>query len=85
MIYRHFLSFCLDYAIRKIRENEEGIEMNVIHQPLVYADDINILSELINTKKKTAEALLLASKEVGLQVNTEETKYMVISLHHNAG
>jgi hypothetical protein len=31
------------------------------------------------------EALIDASKEVGLEVNTEKTKYMSMSRHHNAG
>jgi hypothetical protein len=31
------------------------------------------------------ETLLDASKEVGLEVNTEKTKYMLLSRHQNAG
>jgi ribosomal protein S2 len=31
------------------------------------------------------ETLIDASKEVGLHVNTEKTKYMLLSRHHNAG
>jgi hypothetical protein len=32
-----------------------------------------------------AEALLIASKEIGLEVNAEKTKYMVMSRDQNAG
>jgi hypothetical protein len=38
-----------------------------------------------NTIKETIEALLEASREVGLEVNTEKIKYMVMSRYQNAG
>jgi hypothetical protein len=36
-------------------------------------------------KKENTEALLIASKEIGLEVNTEKTKYMIMSRDQNVG
>jgi len=55
------------------------------HQLLVDADDVNKLGGSIHTIKKNAEALLVDSKEIGLVVKAEKTKYMVASRNRNAG
>jgi aspartate carbamoyltransferase regulatory subunit len=43
------------------------------------------LPYLIDTIKKNTEALLDASKEVGLEVNAEKTKYMLMSRSQKIG
>ena len=39
----------------------------------------------VHTVKKNAEAVIVTSKEIGLEVNADKTKYMVISRDQNAG
>jgi hypothetical protein len=43
------------------------------------------LGKNTNTSKKNTEALLEVRSEVDLQVNAEETKYVIVSRHQNAG
>jgi hypothetical protein len=52
---------------------------------LVYADDVNLLGDNIDTIKRNTQTLIDASKEIGLEANTEKTKYMLLSHHQNAG
>jgi hypothetical protein len=55
------------------------LKLNGAHQLLVYADDVNIWHGSIHTVKKNTEALVAASMEIGLRVNAEKTKCMVVS------
>jgi len=50
----------------------------------VYTDYVNIMGESVHTITKTAEALAVASTEIGLEVNAFKTKYMVMSRNKEA-
>jgi hypothetical protein len=78
-------NFTWGYAIRRVQENQEGLKLNGTHQLLAYADDDNIVRESLDTMKKNTEALLNASKEVGLEENLEKTKYMLMSRSQKVG
>jgi hypothetical protein len=52
---------------------------------LVYADDVNLLGDCVNTIKEYSETLLEASSDIGLEINAEKTKYMIMSHHPNSG
>ena len=78
-------NFALEYAIKRVQGNQDGLKLNGTHQLLAYADDVNILGGSAHTVKENAEALLVATKENGLEVNAEKTKYMVMSRDRNAG
>ena len=49
------------------------------------ADDVNIMGGSIYTVKENAEALVVATKEIGPEVNADKTKCMVMSREQTAG
>ena len=66
-------NFALEYAIRRVQVNKDGLKLNGTYLLLVYADDVNILGGSIHTINKNAEALVVAGKNIRLQ-------YMLIIL-----
>jgi hypothetical protein len=49
-------NFALEYAIRRVQMNHDGLKLNGTHQLLAYADDVNILGGSVHTVKKNAES-----------------------------
>jgi hypothetical protein len=48
-------NFVLEYAIRKMQENQVGLKLIGTHQLLAYADDVNLLGDNIDTITKNTE------------------------------
>jgi len=78
-------NFALEYAVRRVQVNQDGLKLNGTHQLLAFADDVNILGGSVDTVEKNADALVAATKETGLEVNAHKTKYMTMSRDQNAG
>jgi len=47
--------------------------------------NVNILGGNVYTIKKNTEALIVATKGIGLEVNADKSKYIVMSRDQNAG
>jgi hypothetical protein len=77
-------NYALEYAISNVQENVVGLEINGT-QLLIYVDDVNLLGNSVNTIKENSETLLEASRDIGLEINAEKTKYMIMSHHLNSG
>ena len=80
-----FFNFALEYTIRKVEVNQDGLKLNCKHQLLFYADDVNIWGGSVHTVKKKTEALVMDSKENGLEINADKYRYLVMSRDQNAG
>jgi sorting nexin-29 len=78
-------NFALEYAIRKVQENQVELKLNGTHQLMAYADDVNLLGGNIDTIMRNTDTFIDASKEVALEVNIQTTKYMLVSYDQNAG
>jgi hypothetical protein len=57
------------------------LELNRTHQLLVYAGDVNLLGNSINI----IEILSEASRDIGLEINAQKTKCVIMSHHPNSG
>jgi hypothetical protein len=62
-------NFALEYAIRSVQVNLGGMILYGTYQLLVYAHDVNISGGSVYSVKENEDALVVASKEIGPEVN----------------
>ena len=78
-------NFALEYAVRRVQVNQDGLKLNGTHQFLAYTDDVNVLGGSIQNLKENVEALIAATREIGPEVSAGKTKYTVMYRDQNAG
>jgi hypothetical protein len=65
-------NLALEYATGKVQENQVGLKLHL----LAYADDVNLRGDNIGNINKNTGTLNNASKEIGLEINAEQTKHI---------
>jgi len=78
-------NFALEYAIKRVQVNQDGLKRNGTYQLLVYTGEVNILGGNMRTLKENAEALVAATREIGMEGGAAKTKYMAMSRDQNTG
>jgi hypothetical protein len=78
MLIHWLVTSVVEYAIRRVQVNHEGLKLNGTHQLMVYTDDANVFGGDMSTVNKKPEALVVPREEFGLEVNSEKSKYMVM-------
>ena len=78
-------NFVLVYGIRRDQVKQDGLILNGTHQLMSYVNDVNILAGGIHTLKENAESLVAATREIGLEVSADKSKYMVMCRDQNVG
>lgn len=71
--------------VKKVQEDSIGLkigEQNVVIA--VYADNIIIMGETEDQVRNTANKLIEEGKSIGLNINEDKTKYLIVSQrqHH---
>jgi hypothetical protein len=65
--------------MRKVHETQVGLIFNGAYQLLVIAHDVSLPGDNIATIKKKTEISIDASKEVGIKIDVEKTKCLLLS------
>jgi hypothetical protein len=84
LFYCHDFHYALEYAIRRVQVNQEGLKLNGTHQLLTDGDDVDKPGGSIQTTKKNTGTLVVARKQTALKVNADKTKHVVMSRDQDA-
>jgi lipopolysaccharide export system protein LptA len=75
-------NFALEYSIRRVQLTGDVLKLNDTHQRLVFAGYVNILRGNVHNIQKNT---VVATKKIGLEINADKSKYMIMSGDQNAG
>ena len=64
---------------------ENRVKRVFISYHIIYFPSVDPYRISVHTVKKNVEALVAATKEIGVEVNAHKTKYMTVSRDQNAG
>jgi hypothetical protein len=78
MLYHHCFTNCFGICYQE-GPREPRTETEWDSSGLACASDVNIVGENMDTTERNTKALLHASKEDGLEVNPQKSKYMLVS------
>jgi hypothetical protein len=73
------------YVFKGVQIHQDGLKINGTHQLLFYAHDVNMLGGSVYTTKENTEALVVSSKETGLEITVDKSTYMFMSRYRNTG
>jgi hypothetical protein len=79
------IKFALEYDIRRVQVNHDGMKLNGTHRLSLYVDDVNILVVIARAVQENAKCLVVVGREYGMEVNGEKTKYMAMSRDQDEG
>ena len=71
-------NFALGSATRRVQVNQDGLKLNYTYQLVAYIDDVKIFGGSVHAVKETAEALVVASKEIRPEVNGDKAKHIIM-------
>jgi hypothetical protein len=69
----------LEYVISRLTITPKDTAFNRLTQCIAYADDIVLSGRSVNYLKETSEELKQGAKKVGLEINQDKTKYMIMT------
>jgi len=78
-------NIALESVVRQVLSKAEGIQISDNQQLTIvaYADHVVITTENKESLKKSTKELIRITKEIGLNINEEKTKYLILSRQHH--
>ena len=73
----HYLNYASERTcFTKVLKDDEGLKLGGAYSLMIPVDGANLASEKVIATKEKTETVLLASKEIALDVNNEKIRYV---------